>query len=139
MAEAQNELPALSKLTASGLISIGFCLLAMLFLVWNRFQVSPAAFSLLAFGVGGVIMVGKPWAPVLGTLYCLLFLLTTWYWLDGPEEAETTASLHLHLLLSPIILITFLTGIGATCQNYFSRKSIRQSPPRVMRRIANPA
>jgi hypothetical protein len=97
----------------------------MLFFVWNQFQVSPAAFSLLALGTGGIILLGKPWTPVLGTLYCLLFLLANWYFLDGLEEAESVSSLNLHLLLSPILLITFLTGIGATYRNYSKKAHFR--------------
>jgi hypothetical protein len=119
--DPQQELSALSKLTASGLISIGFCLLAMLSLVSNPFQFSPAAFSLVAFGVGGLILLGKPWTPALGTLYAIFFLLASWYLADGLEEGEKTLHFHLHLLLSPSILVTFLAGIAATFRNYFPK------------------
>ena len=118
MTEARKELPAITKLTASGLISIGFCLLGMLFLFYGRFQVSPVAFSLLAFGIGGAILSGRPWAPALAPLFCLLFLGVNWNNLDGFENSAHSYSVHLYLLLSPILLVTFLTGIGATIRNY---------------------
>lgn len=132
MTEGQNDLSAMSKLTASGLISIGFCLLGTLFLIWNRFHITPAAFGLLAFGLGGVILAGKPWAPMLGSLFCLFFLLENWSGLEGLDQTERISAFHLHLLLSPIVLVTFLAGIGATVQNYASRSVIRQQPLRMI-------
>lgn len=133
MTEARKELPAITKLTAAGLISIGFCLVGMLFLVYGRFQVSPVAFSLLAFGIGGAILSGRPWAPALAPLFCLLFLGANWNNLDGFEDAAHSYSIHLYLLLSPILLVTFLAGLGATIRTFFTKAAFGKQPARTVR------
>lgn len=117
--DADQELSPLNKLTASGLISIGFCLLGMLFLAYNRFDVPAASFTFLAFALGGLVLAGtRRWSPALGVLYCLLFLL-----LHGPALTEEPDSpvgpgFYLSMLLSPILLVTLVAGVSATVQNY---------------------
>ena len=117
--DAEQELSPLNKLTASGLISVGFCLLGMLFLAYNRFDLSAASFTLLAFTLGGLILSGtRRWSPALGVLYCLLFLLIHGPALLKEPDSPVGPDFYLSMLLSPILLVTLVAGVSATVQNY---------------------
>jgi hypothetical protein len=116
---AERKASPLGKLTASGLISIGFCFTGMIILAYHRFEVSAVSFIVLAFALGGIILAGnRRWSPALGAVYCLLFMLVHGAELLHDAGPPARPDFYLGLLLSPILLVTFTAGVVATVQNY---------------------
>lgn len=123
----QEKVSELRKLTAAGLISIGFCFLGMLFLVWRQFPTLSSVLVMLPFALALIVLSGRRWTPTLGTLYCFLLLLANGSLSDfGLTYVSSGPFRYLSALLWPIVLITFVSGMFATVQNY--RLSVAQGP-----------